>query len=453
MCYTCANQPLEISQHKVNVTAFYWLPTNHNVRNFNKHAAVDLIRFAGKGLSRTELSEGMGLTRAAVTIIVNDLITNGIIVETESRTTSSGRPPVVLEINPSLGLVAAIDMGAMHLSVALGDFSARILEEIEIPFRIADGPEKCLKEANRVLQEILLRRGLTPADLSGIGVGVPGPVITERGTVMAPPIMPGWDRFPIRAKFEEKWNTAVTLNNDAELGALGEWAYGAGRGEKNLAFIKVGSGIGAGLMINSQIYGGTTGSAGEIGHLTVGENGPLCACGNHGCLEAFAGGHAIASQAKKLVASGKRTLLSEKSIDSLTAQDVAEAARRGDLPAQEVLKRSGTYIGIAIAGLINLFNPSSVIIGGGVAQVGDLLTAPIRQAVRERSLRASEHGVRITTAMLGRRSSLIGAMVQAINIAIHESIERRTQGTRNQPVEIEHTTEFNVIKEVIADKD
>lgn len=435
------------------MSAFYWLPANHNVRNFNKHAAVDLIRFAGKGLSRTDLAEEMGLTRAAVTIIINDLISSGIIVETESRTTSSGRRPVVLEINPTHGLVAAIDMGANHLGVALGDFSARILDEVEVTFQIENGPEKCLNVADQVLKKMLGTRGLTPNDLSGVGVGVPGPVIADQGMVMAPPIMPGWDRFPIRTTLEKKWKTAITLNNDAELGALGEWAYGAGRGEKNLAFIKVGSGIGAGLMINQQIYGGTTGSAGEIGHLTVDENGPLCNCGNHGCLEAFAGGHAIASQATKLVASGKRTLLSEKSLDALTAHDVGEAARRGDLPAQEILKRSGTYIGIAIAGLINLINPSTVIIGGGVAQVGDLLTTPIRQAVRERSLRASEHGVKITTAMLGRRSSLIGALVQAITTAIHETIERRTQSTKNQSLEIEHATEFNVIKEVIASKE
>ena len=434
------------------MSAFYWLPSNHNVRNFNKHLAVDLVRFAGKGLSRTDLAEEMGLTRAAVTTIINDLIANGIILETESRSTASGRPPVVLEINPKHGLVAAIDMGAMHLSVALGDFCARILEEVEIPFRIADGPEHCLQQANTVLGELLKKRGLTSGDLLGIGIGVPGPVIAEQGMVMAPPIMPGWDRFPIRSSLEEQWKTSVTLNNDAELGALGEWAYGAGRGERNLAFIKVGSGIGAGLIINRQIYGGTTGSAGEIGHLTVDENGPLCNCGNHGCLEAFAGGHAIASQAKKLVASGKRTLLSEKNIDSLTAHDVAEAARRGDLPAQEIVKRSGTYIGIAIAGLINLINPSTVIIGGGVAQVGDLLTVPIRQAVRERSLRASEHAVKITTAMLGRRSSLIGALVQAINIAIHESIERKNQG-KSQSLENEQGSEFNAIKEVIASKD
>jgi glucokinase-like ROK family protein len=411
---------------------------------------VDLIRFAGKGLSRTDLAEEMGLTKAALTIIVNDLISNGLIIETESRTTSSGRPPVVLEINPHHGVVAAIDMGAMHLSVALGDFSARILEEVEIPFQIDQGPEKCLKEADRVLRELLEKRGMRPSELLGIGIGVPGPVIAEQGMVMAPPIMPGWDRFPIRATLEAQWKTAITLNNDAELGALGEWAYGAGRGERNLAFIKVGSGIGAGLIINQQIYGGTTGSAGEIGHLTVDENGPICNCGNHGCLEAFAGGHAIASQARKLVSSGKRTLLSEKSIDSITAHDVAEAARRGDLPAQEILKRSGTYIGIAIAGLINLINPSTVIIGGGVAQVGDLLTASIRQAVRERSLRASEHGVKITTAMLGRRSSLIGALVQAINIAIHESMEHKG---KNQSLDIEQSNEFHTAKEVVATKE
>lgn len=406
------------------MAAFYWLPVNQNIKNFNKHAAVDLIRFADRGISRADLADKLGLTRAAVTVIINELIKNGIIVSTDSRSTGSGRPPVELEINPDLGLVAAVDMGATHLMVALADFSARVLEEVEVPFAIDCGPKESLREVDRVLQELLQRRSLTCADLAAIGLGVPGPVISEKGMVMAPPIMPGWDRFPIRATLESQWGTAVTLNNDAELGALGEWAYGAGRGEKNLAFIKVGSGIGAGLMINQQIYGGTTGSAGEIGHLTMDKNGPRCTCGNHGCLEAFAGGHAIAQQARALLASGKRTLLSEKDSASLTARDVAEAACRGDLPAQEIIKRSGTFIGIAIAGLINLFNPSTVIIGGGVAQVGDLLTTPIRQAVHERSLRASEHSVRITAALLGRRSSLMGALVQAINVAIHASIER-----------------------------
>lgn len=408
------------------MSASYFLPANHNVKKYNKHAAVDLIRFASKGVSRTDIAEELGLTRAGVTVIINELIDNGIILETDSRSTPSGRPPVVLEVNPKCGLVAAIDMGAVHLSVALGDVSARIIDEVELPFKISNGPERCLKEAAQALQTVLEKCGVELKDLSAVGVSVPGPVITDAGMVMAPPIMPGWDRFPIRDTLEAKWNVPVTLNNDADLGALGEWAYGAGRGEKNLAYIKVGSGIGAGLIINQQIFVGATGSAGEIGHLTIDKNGPLCTCGNYGCLEAFASGNAIELQAQKLVESGRRTLLAEFNRKHISVSDVADAARRGDLEAQEILNRSGTFIGIAIAGLINLVNPSVVIIGGGVAEVGDILTAPIRKMVKERSLPASEHAVKITTAMLGRHSTLIGAMVQAAGVAIHNMVEWRT---------------------------
>jgi hypothetical protein len=251
------------------LSTFYWLPAEHNVKSFNKHAVLDLIRFAPVGLSRTELADRMGLTRAAVSLIVNDLLENGVIREAESRSIPSGRPPVVLEINPERGVVGALDMGATHISIALADFTARIFQEVQFPFDIKNGPEICLEQANHHLMELLTGQGLSISDLSAIGIGVPGPVITDAGMVMDPPIMPGWDKYPIRVTLEKLWECPVTLNNDAELGALGEWAYGAGRGEKNIAYIKVGSGIGAGLIINQQIYGGTNGAAGEIGHLTI----------------------------------------------------------------------------------------------------------------------------------------------------------------------------------------
>lgn len=412
------------------MSTFFWLPAEYNVKSFNKHAALDLIRFSPIGLSRSELAEQMGLTRAAVSLIVNDLLESGVVREAESRSVPNGRPPIILEANPNRGLVGAIDMGATHLSIALADFTARILCETEVPFDIKNGPDVCTNEANNNLFKLLETQELSLADLSAVGVGVPGPVIKGAGMVIAPPIMPGWDHYPIRATLEKTWGCPVTLNNDAELGALGEWAYGAGRGEKNIAYIKVGSGIGAGLILNKQIYGGTTGAAGEIGHLTIDENGPLCDCGNHGCLEAFAGGHAIARQGQQLAASGKRTFLSDLPLEKITAHDVAEAARRGDIHAQEILRRAGTFIGIAIAGLINLFNPSIVIIGGGVAQVGDILTIPIREAVRERAMRASEQSVQITTGMLGRRSLLIGATIQAVNVAIHISAENKNHNSK-----------------------
>jgi predicted NBD/HSP70 family sugar kinase len=238
--------------------------------------------------------------------------------------------------------------------------------------------------------------------------------------------MPGWDRYPIRETLESRWETPVSVNNDAELGALGEWAAGAGRGERNLAYIKVGTGIGAGLLLDGQIYRGVTGSAGEIGHLTIEENGPLCSCGNHGCLEALAGGRAIALQAQEAVKNGSRTQLSNISpIDSITAREIASAARRGDLLSQQILRQAGERIGVAIAGLVNLFNPGMVIIGGGVAQAGDILMEPLRQAVERRSLPASTRAVRITTAMLGRRSSSMGAVVQALTVALHRVADRK----------------------------
>jgi len=425
------------------LSTFYLLPAEYNVKSFNKHAALDLIRFAANGLSRTDLADKMGLTRAAVSLIVNDLLESGVVQEAEVRSVPNGRPPVSLEINPTRGLVGAIDMGATHMSVAIADFTARILQEAEYSFNIKDGPKVCLAEAHQNLLGLLESQGLSLSNISAIGIGVPGPVNTEAGMVVAPPIMPGWDRYPIRTSLENMWGCPVTLNNDAELGALGEWAYGAGRGEKNIAYIKVGSGIGAGLILNQQIYGGTTGAAGEIGHLTIDENGPLCNCGNHGCLEAFAGGHAIASQGQLLVQSGKRTLLAELPLEKITVYEVAEAARRGDLPAQEILRRAGTFIGIAIAGLINLFNPSIVIIGGGVAQIGDIITTPIRQAVRERAMHASEQSVRITTGMLGRRSLLIGAIVQAINVAIHKFADEKKTNSKEPVLAIHRTLEVH----------
>lgn len=430
------------------MSTFYWLPADYNVKSFNKHATLDLIRFSATGLSRTDLADQMGLTRAAVSLIVNDLLKSGVIQEAESRSAPNGRPPISLEINPKRGLVGAIDMGATHLSIALADFAARILQEDEFPFNIKDGPEACLSQADQNLKKLLNDQGLKVSDLSAIGLGVPGPVITEMGMVIAPPIMPGWDHYPILATLEKMWGCRVTLNNDAELGALGEWAYGVGRGEKNVAYIKVGSGIGAGLILNNQIYGGTTGAAGEIGHLTIDENGPLCNCGNHGCLEAFAGGNAIAKQGQILVKSGKKTILSELSLDKITAHEVIEAARRGDLYAQEIIKRAGTFIGIALAGLINLFNPSIVILGGGVAQVGDVLTNPIRQAVHERAMRASEQSVRITTGMLGRRALLIGATVQAINVAIHIAAENKNSTSNGNIMEAHRKNKKEVMPNI-----
>jgi glucokinase-like ROK family protein len=403
-----------------------WYIPPQNVKNINKHSVLDLIRFSPGGISRAELARRMGLTRAAVTAIVNDLLATRIIQEAGGLPVHSGRPPVVLEIDPTRGFVAGIDFGASHLSILTADLGARILEETEIAIDIQDGPKICLDQADHLLHELLKKSNLEMKDILALGVGVPGPIVSDAGIVLAPPIMPGWDRFPIRDTLEKMWERPVSLSNDSELGALGEWAAGAGRGEQNLAYIKIGTGIGAGLLLEGKIYRGVTGSAGEIGHLTIEENGPLCACGNHGCLEAIAGGRAIAQQGQAAARNGQRTQLTNiKPIEAITARHVASAARLGDLVSQQILTRAGTYVGIAIAGVVNMINPGMVIIGGGVAQSGDILLEPIRLAVQRRSLPAATRAVRITTAMLGRRSSSMGAIIQAITIASHQVAERK----------------------------
>jgi glucokinase-like ROK family protein len=385
-------------------------------RHYNKRVSLDLIRFSHGGISRADLARSLAITRSAVTTIVNEFIEVGIVRESVDGPTTGGRRPILLELDPQRGKFVGIDLGATHVGFLVTDFACGVLHEVEKPFDISISPESGLKQIDGYLRAMLTELSLDLSDLLVIGVGIPGPVVSEQGLVISPPLMPGWENYPIRAQLEEMWKLPVSLNNDAELGALGEWAYGAGRGERHLAYIKVGSGIGAGLLIDGKIFRGATGSAGEIGHTTIRDDGPLCNCGNHGCLETLAGGKAIAKRAIEAVQSGRRTMMASiEPVDHITARDVADAAHRGDLVAQQIMKDAGTYLGIAIASLVNLFNPNMVVVGGGIAQMGDLLLQPIRQVVQQRSLRSSAQAVRINTSVLGRRSSSMGAAVQALN--------------------------------------
>lgn len=370
-----------------------------------------------------ELARQVNLTRAAVTGIINDLQNAGLVREVEGSS-AGGRTPIVLEVNPRRGFVVGVDMGATHVTLLLADFSARLILELEEPLDINMGPEPCLDVVDRKMGELLVQAGLGIEQILSIGVGVPGPTVIEAGMVSGPPIMPGWDGYPIREHLQSLWRCPVSLNNDAELGALGEWSYGAGRGEHQLVYVKVGTGIGAGLLLDGQIYHGTSGSAGEIGHTTIEENGPLCVCGNRGCLEALAGGRAVAQRAVESVRKGQRTILAEVTpLENMTWRNVVHAARRGDLVAQQIVADAGAHLGTAIASVVNIFNPSMVVIGGGLSQIGDYLLEPIRRTVQQRSLKVASRSLRITEALLGRRASGMGAVVQALSIVMHQIAE------------------------------
>jgi len=400
----------------------YTANTTSNVRKINKHAVIDLIRFTPGGISRVDLAREIGLTRAAVTSIVNDLQALNIVQEAGSAL--NGGRSIILAINPNLGKFVGIEMGATHITIILVDASAQVLAELEQPFDITLAPDVCINQIATLFSEFLQSNGVNSSSIMAVGVGVPGPIVAGAGKVSFPPIMPGWDEFPIRDRLQNIWGCPVYLGNDAEFGALGEWAYGAGRSQENLAYIKIGRGIGAGLLLNGRVYRGTSGSAGEIGHITIEKNGPLCTCGNRGCLEAMAGGQAIAQKAIEAVKLGRKSMLSDiDDPETITALNVVSAARRGDLISQQIIREAGLFIGTAVASLINLFNPSMVVIGGEVSRSGDLLLEPIRKTVSTRSLRGALRGVQITAAYLGNRSTAMGAVVQALSVELHRLAE------------------------------
>jgi len=402
------------------VSTIYWNIPGGSVKNLNKHAILDRIRFTPGGISRVELARQLRLTRAAVTSIVNDLEALGLVQESGSQG-PSGRKPVDLEINPSSGHVLGIDIGSTHVTVVLSDASARVLREWEEPLDVTRGPQTCLDQTNRIVQTMVREHHLEMNQVGAAGVGVPGPVCKDTGRVVSAPAMPGWENYPVQEVLQDMWHIPVTLSNDAELGALGEWAYGAARGEPSLVYIKVGHGVGAGLLVDGQIYRGVGGTAGEIGHTTLYEDGPPCICGNRGCLEAIAGGRAVAQRGREGVRKGLQTRLADiQPVESITFRDVIDAARRGDLLSQRILADTGQHLGTAVANLVNLFNPGMVVIGGGISQIGDQLIEPIRQVVQRRSLRAASQTVRISGALLGRRSTSMGAVVEALSVYMHQ---------------------------------
>jgi glucokinase-like ROK family protein len=255
--------------------------------------------------------------------------------------------------------------------------------------------------------------------MSGIGIGVPGPVDFSVGSLVSPPIMPGWDEYPIIQTVQQWFPTAnVVVDNDVNLMALGELHRGAGRGIDNLIFVKIGTGIGAGIICEGRIYRGSDGCAGDIGHISVSKSGPLCRCGNMGCLEALAGGPAIARRALEAAQAGRSPVLlkyHEKNGKILQAEDVGQAAREGDPLAIEIIRESGQSVGDVLASLVNFYNPQMIVIGGGVTNLGNLLLSSIRQAVLQRSTPLATRDLRVVFSEIGADAGVIGAVNLAMD--------------------------------------
>jgi glucokinase-like ROK family protein len=370
---------------------------------------LDAVRF-DRAASRAALVEVTGLSRAVVAQRVAELIDLGLVAEEGMAPSAGGRPPRQLRFRADAGYILAADLGATSVDVAIADLSARILDRRSQPADIAAGPEVVLAEVDRLFGEMTASLPESAPALVGVGLGIPGPVEFETGRPVSPPIMPGWDNYGLRERLEARYQAPVWVDNDANLMAMGEWRHGRAAGEQNVVFVKVGTGIGAGLIADGVLHRGSQGAAGDVGHIQVGDD-VVCRCGNVGCLEAVAGGQAIARDGLVLSQDGRSSRLAalRERDGGVSAATVAEAARHGDPASLELIITAGRVIGGTLASVVNFFNPSLIVIGGGVAGAGDSFLAAIRESVYRRSLPLATRELRIEQSALGDTAGVIGA--------------------------------------------
>ncbi|GIV95572.1 MAG: glucokinase [Herpetosiphonaceae bacterium] len=303
--------------------------------------------------------------------------------------------------------VIGVDLGGTHLRGALIDERGTILSHVRTATLASEGPQAVIGRIADVIEQV---RRDAPGPIKGVGVGAPGPVDPEAGMVIVAPNMPGWEHIPLCSLVQERVQLPVVIGNDANAAALAEWLFGAGKGLRNLIYVTISTGIGGGIIAEGRLLLGRRGLAAEVGHMVIQADGPRCGCGNLGCWEVMASGTALARMAlDALMSSDRSSLLRDIAARGrLTAADVTTAAQKGDALARELLAQEGTYIGIGIVSLLHLFSPDIVILGGGVTNSGELIFAPMRQAIAERAI-PGYRTVPIVTTSLGDEVGVLGA--------------------------------------------
>ena len=368
----------------------------------------------GRARSRADLVALTGASRNTVSARVDQLIAANLLEEGGRGWSTGGRPPVLLQFNSRAGCVLAVDLGVTSVDVAVADLGASVLATVGHPIDIAEGPGPVLAEVDRLAQKALAEAGLTPADVRSVGVGVPGPVEFSTGRPSYPPIMPGWHDHPIPSAFA-RYECPVYVDNDVNVMALGE--MGVAGSTDDVLVVKVGTGIGCGIVVEGRVYRGAQGSAGDIGHIQATPadgRTVICHCGMENCLEALAGGGALLRDARAL------------GLPVTTTRDVVELAAQGSGPSLELVRGAGRTIGGVLASLVNFFNPHRIVMTGGVAQAGAPLLAGIREAVYGRTLPLAAKALDITVSDAPELSGRLGAALMAIEGYLDEDSVHRT---------------------------
>jgi glucokinase len=307
--------------------------------------------------------------------------------------------------------VIGIDLGGTKINGALADLKGKVISQHIIPTNASEGEEKVLNRIFQVIEKVLSDANKTAEDIKAIGIGSPGPLDAKKGIIISTPNLP-FDNFELVKPIKEKFNIPAYLDNDANVAAIGEHIFGAGKGTENMVFVTVSTGVGGGAIINGKIYRGNTCNALEIGHTTLEKDGPRCNCGNYGCVEALASGTAIGKRAKEAVGRGEETSL--KNYKELTSYEVFKEAKKGDKVASGILDSCLNYLGICIANIIDSFDPEMVIIGGGVSHGGSIVFDKVNEVVKQRCFESMANSCLIVPAGLGTDSGVIGAVALAI---------------------------------------
>lgn len=370
-----------------------------SLREANRARIVDAVKKHG-GLTQVELAGATGLSAATVSNIVKELTGTGVLHTAPS--TRSGRRAQYVTLAHALGLVVGVHYSTRHLRVALSDVAHKVLAEHHMPLAKDHRADNELDRATLLIADMLDSVDSQMSEILAVGIALPAPMKSATGTTARGGILRGWDAVPVADVMQRRLKCPVFVDNASNLATLAEARLGAARGKENALFLDIGDGIGSGLLLNGQLFRGHNGSAGEFGHITIRENGPLCRCGSRGCLEAIAGGPAILESLKA-------------TYGPLKLGDLVIRAMAGDDACIRAIADAGKHIGVAAANVCNLLDPERIVVGGDLARAGELLLGPLRHAI-ERSIIVDDESIPdVVQGQLGNRAAVLGALVYAID--------------------------------------
>ncbi|MCE7794079.1 ROK family transcriptional regulator [Salipaludibacillus sp. CUR1] len=382
------------------------------MKSLNRSLILNTIRVNG-AISRSEIAKKTKLTPPTVTNIVNELIKADLVLESRAGTSNGGRKPILLTINSNSRYIIGVDVGVKKVRLALTNLNADILKRklVKMPDRESLTEESFLQFLQDIILSFLEEIEEAKDKLIGLGVAMHGIVDHEAGTAVHAPTLK-LENVPVKQVLEDHFNLPVRVENDAKALALGEKWFGAGKETDHFVCLNVGEGIGSGIILHDELFHGSDDLAGEIGHTLIDLNGPLCSCGNKGCFQMLASGHALKERARERVKDDRETLLKERSgndLEELDGQLIYECAKDGDAVAAEILEETGEYLGIGLLNIIHFLNPRMIIVGGGVSKAGSFLMDPVHKVIKTRALSKRARNTRIVLSELDEEGSVIGA--------------------------------------------